>query len=85
MTKNSKLSAVALAIALSLLAAQPSSGLALPSKVFKNCTELRKTYPGGVAKSASSTNSGGATKKTPSVNSKAVSYTHLTLPTKRIV
>ncbi len=48
------------------------SALASPlsGKVFKNCTELRKTYPGGVAKSKSSRNVGGATKKTPRVDAK---------------
>lgn len=34
------------------------------AKVFKNCTELNKVYPGGVALPGA-VNSGGATKKTP--------------------
>lgn len=34
------------------------------AKVFKNCTELNKIYPGGVALPGA-VNSGGATKKTP--------------------
>ena len=34
------------------------------NKVFKNCTELNKVYPGGVALPGA-VNSGGATKKEP--------------------
>ena len=34
------------------------------SKVFKNCTELNKLYPGGVALPGA-VNAGGATKKEP--------------------
>ena len=34
------------------------------TKVFKNCTELNKVYPGGVALPGA-VNSGGATKKEP--------------------
>ena len=34
------------------------------TKKFKNCTELNKVYPGGVAKPGA-INKGGATKKTP--------------------
>lgn len=34
------------------------------AKVFKNCTELNKIYPGGVALPGA-VNSGGATKKSP--------------------
>ena len=34
------------------------------AKVFKNCTELNKVYPGGVAKPGA-VNIGGATKKAP--------------------
>ncbi|PID02506.1 calcium-binding protein [Sporosarcina sp. P2] len=34
---------------------------------FKNCTELNKTYPGGVAKNASVKNKGGKTKLKPTV------------------
>ena len=40
------------------------------AKVFKNCTELNKVYPGGVSKSASATNKGGKTKKAPTVDAK---------------
>ena len=40
----------------------PSSQAA--AKVFKNCTELNKVYPGGVALPGA-INSGGATKKEP--------------------
>ena len=43
----------------------PSSQAA--AKVFKNCTELNKVYPGGVALPGA-INSGGATKKQPKYN-----------------
>lgn len=43
----------------------PSSQAA--SKVFKNCTELNKVYPGGVALPGA-INVGGAIKKTPKYN-----------------
>ncbi len=44
------------------LALLPSSQAA--AKVFKNCTELNKAYPGGVALPGA-INAGGATKKLP--------------------
>ena len=44
------------------LSATPSSQAA--AKVFKNCTELNKVYPGGVALPGA-VNSGGVTKKAP--------------------
>ncbi len=37
------------------------------AKKFKNCTELNKVYPGGVAKPGA-VNQGGATKNQPTVN-----------------
>jgi hypothetical protein len=37
------------------------------AKVFKNCTELNKVYPGGVALPGA-VNSGGSTKKEPNYN-----------------
>jgi hypothetical protein len=54
--------AICLAIAISMM---PSSQAV--SKVFKNCTELNKVYPGGVAMPGA-INSGGMTKKTPKYN-----------------
>ena len=55
--------AVTLVICLGLaISATPSSQAA--AKVFKNCTELNKTYPGGVALPGAN-NSGGATNKVP--------------------
>ena len=39
------------------------------AKVFKNCTELNKVYPGGVALPGA-VNSGGKTKKVTAVNPK---------------
>ncbi|UVI33311.1 excalibur calcium-binding domain-containing protein [Paenibacillus spongiae] len=38
------------------------------AKTYKNCTELNKDYPGGVAKSADTKNKGGKTKKKPHVS-----------------
>ncbi len=38
-------------------------------KVFKNCTELNKVYPGGVARPGA-VNAGGMTKITPKFNNK---------------
>ncbi|WP_413054517.1 excalibur calcium-binding domain-containing protein [Sporosarcina sp. 179-K 8C2 HS] len=38
------------------------------SAKFKNCTELNKTYPGGVAKNAKVKNVGGKTKFKPFVS-----------------
>lgn len=38
------------------------------AKKFNNCTELNKTYKGGVAKAASIKNKGGKTKFTPFVS-----------------
>jgi len=49
------------------LALMPSSQAA--AKVFKNCTELNKVYPGGVALPGA-INAGGATKKTPKYDKK---------------
>jgi len=45
-----------------VLSVTPSSQAA--AKVFKNCTELNKVYPGGVALPGA-INSGGVTKKDP--------------------
>jgi hypothetical protein len=47
------------------LGVTPSSHAA--AKVFKNCTELNKVYPGGVALPGA-INSGGTTKKGPKYN-----------------
>ena len=54
---------VILTIALMMsLVSMPTSQAA--AKIFKNCTELNKVYPGGVALPGA-VNSGGATKKVP--------------------
>lgn len=50
-------------ICLSLIIAFPSPSNAAAKK-FKNCTELNKVYPGGVALPGA-INAGGATKKEP--------------------
>lgn len=50
-------------ICLGILTAFPSTSNAAAKK-FKNCTELNKVYPGGVALPGA-VNAGGATKKEP--------------------
>ena len=61
-----KIFVMVLAIGMSL-AFSPSSQAA--AKVFKNCTELNKVYPGGVA-IPGAVNKGGATKLTPKYDKK---------------
>ena len=39
-------------------------------KPFKNCAAVNAKYPGGVAKSATSINKGGATTQTPTIDGK---------------
>jgi hypothetical protein len=51
-----------------LLAVTPTTSLAAAKK-FKNCTELNKVYPGGVALPGA-VNAGGATKQTPMYDKK---------------
>jgi len=51
---------------LGLLIAFPTQSNAA-AKVFKNCTELNKVYPGGVAKPGA-VNKGGATKNEPTID-----------------
>jgi len=55
--------AISLSLILSLLIPTLSQANAAAKK-FKNCTELNKVYPGGVALPGA-VNSGGATKKEP--------------------
>jgi hypothetical protein len=61
-----KIISISLALVISLIfpASSPANAAA---KKFKNCTELNKVYPGGVAKPGA-VNKGGATKKQPTVN-----------------
>lgn len=54
---------IAVTICLGLLTAFPSTSNAAAKK-FKNCTELNKVYPGGVALPGA-VNAGGATKQEP--------------------
>ena len=54
------------AVCLGLAIAFPSQSDAAAKK-FKNCSELNKVYPGGVAKPGA-VNKGGATKNQPTVN-----------------
>jgi hypothetical protein len=54
-------------IVLILLSTNPQSFAA--AKKFKNCTELNKVYPGGVALPGA-VNAGGATKQTPTYDKK---------------
>ena len=46
----------------------PSQNGIATVKVFKNCTELNKVYPGGIAKPGA-VNKGGASKKVPTYDS----------------
>ena len=55
---------IALAVALSVIPISQAS-----AKTFKNCTELNKVYPGGVALPGA-VNMGGATKLTPKYDKK---------------
>jgi hypothetical protein len=55
---------VLLALLIVVIASTPSTQANAATKVFKNCTELNKVYPGGVALPGS-VNTGGATKKEP--------------------
>lgn len=50
-----------------LMLLAPNSQAQAAVKVFKNCTELNKVYPGGVALPGA-VNSGGTTKKEPKYN-----------------
>ena len=54
---------VAVTVCIGLLTAFPSTSNAAAKK-FKNCTELNKVYPGGVALPGA-VNAGGASKKVP--------------------
>ncbi|TQR14614.1 excalibur calcium-binding domain-containing protein [Psychrobacillus lasiicapitis] len=59
--------ALATTLVLSVSSASPTQADAA-GKTFKNCTELNKTYKGGVAKAANIKNKGGKTKYTPFVS-----------------
>lgn len=56
-----------LAVVVAALLLPPTAAQA--SKVFKNCTELNKVYPGGVALPGA-VNAGGMTKLTPKFDKK---------------
>lgn len=58
---------MAFLLAVTMIAIPVHSADAAPVK-FKNCKELNKTYPGGIAKNAKIRNKGGKTKYTPSVS-----------------
>lgn len=60
---------LSLALLFSLTLAPSNYADAAPKK-FKNCTELNKTYKGGVAKSKTMKNKGGKTNYKPYVNAK---------------
>ena len=71
----SKRTSVAVSVAVLLLlpgltTAASATEISFVAKKFSNCTALNKTYPGGVAKSATVVNKGGKTKVKPSVNAK---------------
>ena len=55
---------VLLALLIIVIASTPSTQANAAAKKFKNCTELNKVYPGGVALPGA-VNTGGATKKEP--------------------
>ncbi len=57
---------VVASICLGLIIVFPSQSNAAAKK-FKNCTELNKVYPGGVAKPGA-VNKGGATKNEPTID-----------------
>jgi opacity protein-like surface antigen len=59
-----RLLALAISVAIAMSVMQSSQAV---TKVFKNCTELNKVYPGGVAMPGA-INSGGITKKAPKYN-----------------
>lgn len=63
MRKSMALS-IALVLGFSILPIHQAS-----AKAFKNCTELNKTYPGGVARPGA-VNAGGMTKLTPKFDKK---------------
>lgn len=56
---------VTLLLGVSTVSPSPTDAAA---KTFKNCTELNKTYKGGVAKDATVKNKGGKTKYAPTVS-----------------
>jgi len=58
---------IAMSLAFLLFVLPMHSADAAPAK-FKNCTELNKTYPGGVAKDSKVRNVGGKTKYKPFVS-----------------
>jgi hypothetical protein len=62
--KRSWFSTVAFAVSLSVIQVSPAS-----AKAFKNCTELHKVYPGGVALPGA-VNKGGVTKLAPKISKK---------------
>jgi len=57
---------IAITLMLGLVIASPSQSNAAAKK-FKNCTELNKVYPGGVAKPGA-VNKGGAIKREPTID-----------------
>jgi hypothetical protein len=61
-----KLLTAGICIGLTIAMASPSQAAA---KTFKNCTELNKVYPGGVALPGA-VNAGGATRLTPKYDKK---------------
>jgi hypothetical protein len=58
---------VATALVLLVCVLQSSTAANSSVRIFKNCTELNKVYPGGVALPGA-INSGGVTKKVPKHN-----------------
>lgn len=66
---------MALLLSISLLSgsvglAQVDAAPKVTLKTYKNCTEINKVYPGGIARASNVKNKGGATKHKPYVNLK---------------
>jgi hypothetical protein len=57
---------IVITVCLALVVTFPTQSNAATKK-FKNCTELNKVYPGGVAKPGA-VNNGGTTKNQPTIN-----------------
>lgn len=49
---------------------QVDAAAKVPLKTYKNCTEINKIYPGGIARASTVKNKGGKTKYKPFVNQK---------------
>lgn len=62
--------AVILTTIISISGGMAADASTFPTKKYTNCKALNKKYPGGVARSANVTNSGGATHYAPTISAK---------------